>query len=127
MCKLLGVSRSSFYAYKEPVVKTNISEKIVCDILRDNRKCHGTRRIKAVCSKKGIFITRRRITRIMRQNGLVATYTTLKFKPVKSTVNEDKIANVLDRSFDNHEPMKTIVSDLTYVESHLDGSMFVHW
>lgn len=51
----------------------------------------------------------------MCENGLVSSYTVAKYKVHKTTCNEEKISNVLDRSFDNRANLGVVVSDLTYV------------
>src|SRR5699024_5336145 len=58
---------------------------------------------------------RRRIGRIMKDQGLVSKYTVSQYKPTKTSCNESKVNNVLDREFDSDQPLKVIVSDLTYV------------
>ena len=63
----------------------------------------------------GQQISRRRIGRIMKQEGLVSNYTVAQFKPHKAQCNEDKIENVVNREFDNQEHLNVVVSDLTYV------------
>ena len=52
-------------------------------------------KIKAELGKKGILTSRRRISRIMRLEGLVSKYTVAQYKPIKSTCNEEKTANML--------------------------------
>lgn len=51
----------------------------------------------------------------MKQEGLVSTYTTAQFHPRKDTWNESKIANVVNREFDEQPYRNVVVSDLTYV------------
>lgn len=60
-------------------------------------------------------VSRRRIGRIMKQEGLVSNYTTAQFKPQKDTCNESKTENVLNRQFQNREYRDAVISDLTYV------------
>lgn len=60
-------------------------------------------------------MSRRRISRIMKEEGLVSKYTVAQFKPTKSTCNESEVGNVLNREFDQDQELKVVVSDLTYV------------
>ncbi|MDQ0215862.1 putative transposase [Oikeobacillus pervagus] len=60
-------------------------------------------------------MSRRRIGRIMKEQGLVSKYTVAQFKPRKTTVNESETGNVLNREFNQDKELKVIVSDLTYV------------
>ena len=52
----------------------------------------------------------------MLKFNFVSSYTTLKFKPLAASKNEQKIENVLSREFDRNEPMEALVTDLTYVK-----------
>ena len=51
----------------------------------------------------------------MNQEGLISSYTTAQFKPQKDRCNESKVANVLNRQFQNQPYRNVVVSDLTYV------------
>lgn len=119
MCKLLGISRANVYKYKRPTENRDSEEKHIKRIFRDNRQAYGTRRIKAACGKEGIVISRRRIARIMRDNGLVSVYTRAQFKVHKQVCNDSLVGNNLNRQFDIKNLLDTIVSDLTYVR--VDG------
>ena len=65
--------------------------------------------------KTGKQLSRRRIGRILKQEGLVSNYTTAQFKPRKDTCNESKTKNILNRQFDGQGYRDVVVSDLTYV------------
>jgi len=51
----------------------------------------------------------------MKKYNLVSSYTTKQFKVHKSTCNQAKISNIVDRKFDGRQDLEVIVSDLTYV------------
>src|SRR5690625_6934579 len=65
--------------------------------------------------KKGHQVSRRRIGRIMKEQGLVSKYTVAQYKPQKTEPNEEAVENVLDRNFNDHQESSVVVSDLTYV------------
>ncbi len=115
MCKVLQISRSTYYY--EAKQKTDESEltKSIKDIFIASRNNYGTRKIKVELAKLGIIASRRRIGRIMKQEGLVSTYTTAQFHPQKDTCNESKIENVVNREFDKQPYRNVVISDLTYV------------
>ena len=85
------------------------------EIFRESRQNYGTRKIKVELKKKKWIVSRRRIGRIMKEQGLVSKYTIAQYKPSKSTCNESNQANELNRQFKQDEPLKVVVSDLTYV------------
>ena len=115
MCRVLQVNRSTYYyeAKQKPDESELASE--ITEIFRASRKNYGTRKIKKELMDAGKQISRRRIGRIMKQEGLVSNYTTAQFKPHKDACNESKIENVLDRQFQGREYRNVVVSDLTYV------------
>ena len=80
-----------------------------------SRQNYGTRKIKPELKKKGIIASRRRIGRIMKENGLVSKYTVAQFKPHVDKCNESKVQNVINRRFDQQDELSVVVSDLTYV------------
>ena len=115
MCRVLQVNRSTYYyeAKQKPDESELASE--ITEIFRASRNNYGTRKIKKELMDAGKQISRRRIGRIMKQEGLVSNYTTAQFKPHKDACNESKIENVLDRQFQGREYRNVVVSDLTYV------------
>ena len=66
MCKVLQVSRSTYYY--EAKQKTDESELTasIIDIFKASRNNYGTRKIKQELSKKGMIVSRLRIGRIMK-------------------------------------------------------------
>ena len=115
MCRVLKLPRSTYYY--EAKQKTDESELValIKKIFKESRNNYGTRKIKKELAKKDLKISRRRIGRIMKQEGLVSSYTVAQFKVHKTTCNESKVANVVDRKFNDREPLGVVVSDLTYV------------
>ncbi|AOH54919.1 hypothetical protein ABE28_011200 [Peribacillus muralis] len=66
--------------------------------------------------KLDLTVSRRRIGRIMKEQGLVSSYTVAQYKPQQSSCNESILANKLNREFHQEEEKKVVVSDLTYVK-----------
>lgn len=67
--------------------------------------------------KRGIVASRRRISRIMRENVLVSAYSRKRHRPSGSKPNEAPLPNLLDRRFDGHAPRTYVAGDLTYVRT----------
>ncbi|WP_218158276.1 IS3 family transposase, partial [Paenibacillus algorifonticola] len=89
---------------------------VIVDIFQKNRKAYGTRKIKAKLHERGLVVSRRRIGRIMNEQGLVSTYTVAQYKPHKTACNEAATSNTLNREFNQTESKRVVVSDLTYVK-----------
>lgn len=115
MCKVLQLSRSTYY-YEAKVKpdECNLVFKIV-DIFKASRNNYGTRKIKIELKKQGLQVSRRRIGRIMKQEGLVSNYTVAQYKPHVDKCNESKVANLVNRKFDEQPLFNVVVSDLTYI------------
>lgn len=113
LCKCLGVARSTYYY--SPISKEDPAEADVEQVFRENRSVYGSRKIKAALKRKGIVLSRRRISRIMNKLGLQSAYTRRKFKSYKAKPIDTEVPNELNRVFNGHPEYGAIVSDLTYV------------
>ncbi|MGM0879270.1 MAG: IS3 family transposase [Bacillota bacterium] len=115
MCKVLHLPRSTYYyEAKERQAEDDITSDIL-EIFHANRQNYGTRKIKHELKKLGKIVSRRRIGRIMNEQGLVSAYTVAQFKPYSNGTNESEQKNELDRKFDQDTALSVVVSDLTYV------------
>ena len=115
MCRVLKISRSTYYYEASRKKDESELEVLVEEIFRKSRNNYGARKIKPEIMKQGFIVSRRKIRKIMKNKGLVSCYTVAQFKPTKSECNESKVANVLDRQFSNQKYRNVVVSDLTYV------------
>lgn len=84
MCKILKISRSTNYTYKETKNEKDSLNDIVIKIFNENQSVYGTRKIKVELSKLYHKVSRRRIASIMRLNGLVSAYTVKKYRHTKT-------------------------------------------
>ncbi|WP_138091063.1 IS3-like element IS655 family transposase [Halalkalibacterium halodurans] len=116
MCDVLQMARSTYY-YEAKIRDDQDEElsELIVDIFKNSRDNYGQRKIKIELRKKGWTVSRRRIGRIMKEQGLVSKYTVAQFKPAKTSCNESEIGNTLNREFNQEQELKVVVSDLTYV------------
>jgi putative transposase len=115
MAKVLQLSRSTYYYEMKERPAEDPLTLIIIEIFNNSRQNYGTRKIKVELRQQGIIASRRRIGRIMKEQGLVSTYTVSQFKPQKTTCNDSEIQNTLNRQFDQEKELAAVVSDLTYV------------
>jgi len=115
MCKVLRISRSTFYYESQISFGSDEITKAIVAIFKENHNNYGTRKIKEELRKLDLNVSRRRIGRIMKEQGLVSVYTIAQFKVHKDTCNESLVTNELNREFDNKAHLAVVVSDLTYV------------
>ncbi len=115
MCKVLQISRSAYYY--EARQKSDESKLVsgIKRIFQESRSNYGTRKIKAALRDNGYQVSRRRIGRIMKQEGLVSKYTVAQFKPHVDKCNESKVENLVKWEFDDRPQYTVVVSDITYV------------
>lgn len=98
MCEVLQIAKSTFYyETKDKKNEDGLSAAIV-GIFHKNRKAYGTRKIIVKLKEQGLVVSRHRIGRIMKEQGLVSTYTVAQFKPLKAACNDAATANVLNRN-----------------------------
>ena len=115
MCKVLQIPRSTYYYESKAKELTDEITPKVTEIFKASRNNYGTRKIKIELKKLGFIVSRRKIGRIMKTNGLVSNYTVAQYKPHVDKCNESKITNELNREFNTESPYSVVVSDLTYV------------
>jgi len=115
MCRVLKISRSTYYYNPKEKEELFIQAKLIKDIFDNSRESYGTRRIKVELDKLGHRVSRRKIAFIMRMKGLVSKYTIAKFKPQYDIANEENVNNLVERKFNDQDHLQVVVSDLTYV------------
>ena len=66
MCKVLGISRQTYYYQpKEKHSEAELEEQVE-ELFMENRKIYGTRKLKNQLEKRAITISRRKIGSIMK-------------------------------------------------------------
>jgi len=116
----MKVSRSGYYDWLErPESKRSIDNKelikVITEIFFKSRNIYGTRRIADQLAKRGIFISRHRITRLMAAAGL-SCKTKRKFKVTTDSRHNKPISpNLLNREFRVSKADTYWVGDITYI------------
>ena len=76
-CEILGAPRSTYYHLRSHPETPPAPDPIEPDVLAahaESRGRYGSRKVKASLERRGISASRRRIARIMRENGLSSAY-----------------------------------------------------
>ena len=115
MCKVLEIPKSTYYYVSKKSSEPDPITLDIIEIFKASRRNYGTRKIKHELKSRDIIASRRRIGRIMKENGLVSNYTVAQYKVHKQPVNNDPIPNEVNRMFDGRKHLEVVVSDLTYV------------
>ena len=120
MCRVLKVSRSGYYAWRErkpsdrAVENERLTAKIV-EVHKESRQTYGSPRVHAELVAQGFEVSRNLVARLMREQGIVG-----RRKPRfrKTTDSDHKLPvakNLLDRQFTVDEPDTAWVADITYI------------
>ncbi len=123
MSKVLRVSRSGYYAWKErmPSRRTQADEAMLVDIraiYEKSRKTYGSPRIHAYLRRKGYECGRNRVARLMQAHQIVAKRAHRWHPTTTQQHPGDRIApNLLNREFSASLPNQKWVSDITYIET----------
>ena len=115
MCKFLNISKSLIYYQPKEKAEDVELESLIIKIFKDSRNNYGSRKIKVILAQQEHQVSLKRIRKIMKKHGLVSNYTIKQYKIHKTTCNNDEIANIVNRDFNNRDHLDVAVSDLTYV------------
>ena len=126
-CIFLGVSRSGFYAslHETPskhTVEDAVLKKYIKDIFLEHKRRYGTRRIKAVLKRKGLSISRRRIGRLLREQGLYTKGVRRKYIHYSRNINYIS-DNILNQNFDIKKKNTVWYGDITYIPTE-EGTLY---
>ena len=120
MCKILNVSRSRYYVWRNNLVSKRanddafLTQKIKA-IFVEGRENYGTRSIQSRLQQSGIKTSRKRITRLMQLSGLQCKIKR-KFKVTTDSNHKLYIApNLLQRQFYVDSPNRVWAGDITYI------------
>ena len=121
LCRLLKVSRSGFYAWlSRPKSSRALADEVLTERIREafnaNRKVYGSPRIHTELADEGVRVGRKRIARLMRQDGIVGCHRRKRsFSITKQDPKADIAPDLVDRKFVATAPNQLWVADVTYV------------
>ncbi len=120
LCQVLEVCRSAYYDWlnnspsQRLLEDARLTEKIKVSHEK-SRHNYGCRRIKDDLNDEGETVSKARVLRLMKQEGLQSKHSK-KFKVTTNSKHELPISpNLLQRDFGVQEPDRVYVSDITYI------------
>ena len=128
-CRVLGVSRSGYYRWRQasPSARKLADARLaaeVKDIHREHRGRYGSPRVHRELRARGRRVARKRVARLMRQNGLCAR-APRRFRHTTNSRHHHRIApNLLARDFSATAANRVWVGDMTYVPTS-DGWLYL--
>jgi putative transposase len=123
MCRVLGVSRSGYYAWRSRAEspRSQANERLLVRIREEyqlSRKTYGSPRIHAALRGKGVRCSRKRVARLMRLDQIAARKARRRM-PRTTQRNPDAMPapNLLNQDFSSPAPDRKWVSDITYIDT----------
>jgi putative transposase len=119
MCQAFNVSRSGYYSFSKRPESKRITQnrELLAEIRRiheDSRKIYGAPQITKNLPE-GKKANRKRVARIMRENG-IKSKVVKKYKATTNSKHNYPVAeNILNREFHAEKPNQKWVSDITYI------------
>lgn len=120
MCRMLGVSRSGYYARrKRPVSAREMANqelyKKIKAVYNENHGVYGSPRIYRALKKQGVACSENRVARLMRLRSLQAKQTKRYKTATKRNKAQPVAPNLLQRDFVAQRPNQKWLTDITYI------------
>ncbi len=120
MCRVLGVSRSGYYAWRSRKQSNRQRQddaltKRIEKIHRESRETYGAPRVHVELAEEGTRIGRKRVARLMRRANIAGVSRRRSFR---TTVRDPKgrpAPDLVDRNFSATKPNQLWVADMTYI------------
>ena len=122
MAKIVGVSRSGYYAFERRKPSQHESEdqelaELIKEIFEDHCSRYGSPRVWQELKSIGWRISRKRVERLMREHKLWARRRRKYVKTTDSSHGLEVAENLLNRDFQAAYPGEKWVSDITYLRT----------
>lgn len=132
MCRVLEVSPSGYYAWRKrsPSAHAIADERLMLNVriaFTRSHKTYGSPRVHQELRAEGTRVAKKRVARLMREDGLVARRRKRGVRTTDSTHSHPIAPNRLDRQFDVNgvrELNRVWVSDITYIPTR-EGFLFL--
>ena len=120
LCRVVEVSRSGYYAWelRKPSLHAASDLELswrVRTVHAKARQVYGSPRVQRQLAREGVRVSRKRVARLMRLNGLYGRKKR-RHKATTDSNHQDPIApNLLNRNFVSGEPGRVMVGDTTAI------------
>jgi putative transposase len=120
LCETLGVSLSGYYAWKKRPMSQHQREdqqlaERIHTVYHVNRQVYGSPRIHAELRDQGICVSRKRVARLMREQGLSACRRRHRTITTKSEPGARVVPNLLNQEFTASRPNEKWTGDITAI------------
>jgi transposase InsO family protein len=129
LCRVMGVSRSGFYAWRHrPPSQRAVDDCRLAVLIREaherSRRTYGSPRVHAELRAGCVFVSRKRVIRLMQRDGLIARRRK-RYRSTTMSEHDQPIApNLLAQRFDAERPNQRWVGDTTELVTG-DGRLYL--
>jgi putative transposase len=129
MCKVLKVSRSSYYNWlRRNPSRRSIENRELSDLIKKiyelSKRTYGSPRVTIELHKRGFHVSRQRVARLMKSQNLKSIIRKKWVITTDSRHNYPVVENKLNRDFNTTRPGQVWVSDITYIKT-LQGWLYL--
>jgi putative transposase len=123
MCRALEVSPSGYYAWlaRPPSPRTQANRELAARINAvhvDSRGTYGAPRVRAELRASGLCVSRKRIARLMRLQGIQGISRRRRFRTTLRHKDARPAPDLVQRAFSADAPNKLWVADITYIPTN---------
>ena len=129
LCSVLGVSRSGLHAWRkrQPSHRARANSRLAVEVAavhKRSRKTYGSPRVHAELKARGVRVGKKRVARLMQENGLEARRKR-RFRKTTDSRHANPVApNLLARAFNVEAPNRVWVTDVTAIWT-LEGWLYL--
>ena len=122
MCKVLKVSRSSYYSWlvrepgKRAIENKELSKRIKI-AYEASKRTYGSPRVTLALLEEGLHVSRQRVARLMKKQNLQSIIRKKWIVTTDSKHNYPVVENKLNRDFNATRTGQVWVSDITYIKT----------
>jgi putative transposase len=129
LCKVLSVSRSGYYAWRDrPLSKRSREDAVLTDEIREihkrSRETHGSPRVHAELRSIGVRCGRKRVARLMRKEGLTGCIRGRRKRTTRRSEHAVPAEDLVRRDFTAAMPNRLWTADITYVDTE-EGFLYL--
>jgi putative transposase len=129
LCRILKVSRSGYYAWADrPPSRRSVEDSALTEKIREvherSRRTYGYPRVHAELNAVGVWCGRRRVARLMREDGIQGCMRGKRRSTTKRDESAPPAPDLVDRSFLAASPDRLWLADITYLPTR-EGFLYL--
>lgn len=129
LCRILKVSRSGYYAWKSrPPSRRSVEDRSLIERIREvherSRRTYGYPRVHAELKALGVECGRRRVARLMREDGLRGCMRGRRKTTTRRDENAAAAPDLVERRFLSASPDRLWLADITYLPTR-EGFLYL--